>query len=91
MRARRIALIVVSVVAAGFTGVIAYDFFQFGRRVPSLAPQGDRASAIVVEKSARRMTLYRNDQPLKTYKIALGSDPVGPKQQEGDGKTPEGI
>ena len=27
---------------------------------------------------------------LKTYKVALGSVPVGPKQVEGDHKTPEG-
>jgi len=27
---------------------------------------------------------------LKTYKISLGTSPVGPKQQQGDHKTPEG-
>jgi murein L,D-transpeptidase YafK len=28
---------------------------------------------------------------IKTYKVALGGDPVGPKLQQGDHKTPEGI
>ncbi len=29
-------------------------------------------------------------RPVKTYRIALGSDPVRPKEREGDGRTPEG-
>jgi L,D-peptidoglycan transpeptidase YkuD (ErfK/YbiS/YcfS/YnhG family) len=28
---------------------------------------------------------------LKTYKIALGGEPVGPKTRQGDHKTPEGV
>jgi murein L,D-transpeptidase YafK len=48
------------------------------------------ADRIVVEKSARRMTLLRGDDVLARYDIALGGDPVGHKQKEGDGRTPEG-
>ena len=46
---------------------------------------------IVVKKSERKLYLY-NDQEklLKTYKIALGFAPVGTKQKQGDGATPEG-
>ena len=46
---------------------------------------------ILIEKSARRMTAYRNGTALKTYRIALGFAPDGNKFREGDGKTPEGI
>ena len=42
-------------------------------------------------KEERTLTLMSGDRVLKTYKIALGGDPVGPKQQEGDHKTPEGT
>ena len=28
---------------------------------------------------------------IKTYKVALGGDPIGAKAQQGDHKTPEGI
>ncbi len=28
---------------------------------------------------------------IKTYKVALGGDPVGPKTRQGDHKTPEGV
>ena len=31
------------------------------------------------------------ERVLKTYKVALGTVPVGAKEQEGDHKTPEGI
>ena len=49
-----------------------------------------RADRIVIIKSARSMTLFSGDKILKTYKVALGTVPVGPKQTEGDHKTPEG-
>ena len=45
---------------------------------------------IVVEKSQRRMDLMSGDRVVRSYEIALGSTPEGHKQQEGDGKTPEG-
>jgi murein L,D-transpeptidase YafK len=45
---------------------------------------------IVVNKARREMLLLRGDAILRTYKVALGSDPVGPKEREGDGRTPEG-
>lgn len=45
---------------------------------------------ILVEKKARRLTLFRDNKPVKTYAIALGRQPEGPKQFEGDNKTPEG-
>jgi len=37
------------------------------------------------------MTLFHGDRVLRTYKVALGTVPVGPKRIEGDHKTPEGI
>ncbi len=45
---------------------------------------------IVVEKSKRRMTLYKKKKALKSYNIGLGFNPNGHKRFEGDGKTPEG-
>ncbi|WP_027157208.1 L,D-transpeptidase family protein [Methylobacter luteus] len=49
-----------------------------------------RADLVVVEKSKRELTVYSQGKPLKTYKVALGREPVGPKRREGDKKTPEG-
>ncbi len=54
-------------------------------------PAGTVIDRIVVEKSARKLSILREGKPLKTYRVALGRNPVGPKQQEGDRKTPEGV
>jgi murein L,D-transpeptidase YafK len=45
---------------------------------------------IVILKSARTMSLESNGHVMKTYKVALGWQPVGAKDREGDHKTPEG-
>lgn len=49
-----------------------------------------RADLIVVSKKRREMVLLRGESVLRTYRVALGREPVGPKRQEGDGRTPEG-
>lgn len=51
---------------------------------------GQKIDLIVVDKAQRKMTVFHQNVPLKRYKIALGFTPVGHKEQEGDGKTPEG-
>lgn len=50
-----------------------------------------QADRIVIVKSERTLTLLREGKALKTYKVALGTTPVGAKTQQGDGKTPEGL
>lgn len=37
------------------------------------------------------MLLLRDGNVIRRYSIGLGHAPVGPKQQQGDGKTPEGL
>lgn len=44
-----------------------------------------------VDKSERKLFAYYQNKLIKTYKIALGGNPKGHKQFEGDQKTPEGI
>jgi len=53
-------------------------------------PEGTRADKIVIVKSAHTMSLISGSRVLRTYKVALGRDPVGPKTRAGDHKTPEG-
>ena len=45
---------------------------------------------ILIEKSARRLSLFA-DGGVLCFPIALGKNPIGPKEAEGDGKTPEGA
>ena len=45
---------------------------------------------IVVEKAARRLTLYSNGERVRVFGVALGFEPAGDKVKQGDGRTPEG-
>ena len=54
---------------------------------PAPKPRIDR---VVVMKHNRTLALISEGKTVRTYKISLGSAPVGPKEQEGDHKTPEG-
>lgn len=47
--------------------------------------------SVVVLKSKRELHVFAKGKRLKVYHVALGTHPVGHKQYEGDGKTPEGL
>ncbi len=49
-----------------------------------------KADSVVVNKAARELLLYNGEDLLKKYKVALGDNPIGHKEQEGDERTPEG-
>lgn len=49
------------------------------------------ADRIEVHKAKREMLLLRADQVIQRYRIGLGQSPIGPKQRQGDSKTPEGM
>jgi len=57
----------------------------------ALIIQNGLADKILIEKKERRLMLISKDKVLKTYKIALGGNPHGPKERQGDNKTPEGT
>jgi len=46
--------------------------------------------SLAVDKHRRVLTLLFRGDPVKSYAVALGFDPVHDKQQLGDGRTPEG-
>lgn len=54
------------------------------------APTPRPADRIVVDKSERKLQVYVGAEVVATYAVALGLQPVGAKQREGDKKTPEG-
>lgn len=56
-------------------------------RSPDTFPVADR---LVVRKAQRRLLLMRGDTILRSYKVALGLNPVGHKERAGDFRTPEG-
>ncbi len=46
---------------------------------------------VFVDKSERRLQLLSADKVIKSYPIALGGNPIGHKQEEGDQRTPIGL
>ena len=62
----------------------------FSMMLPATNPMG-LVDSIVVEKRARRLTLFRDGKPSQTYLVALGGNPVGDKLRAGDRRTPEGL
>ena len=45
---------------------------------------------ILIEKALRRLMLRKGAETLFSCRIALGREPAGAKEAEGDGRTPEG-
>ena len=73
-----------------FLALVVYDRYV-PKSPPPLPPLTVQSDHILIEKAARRLTVFREGTPLRSYKIALGFAPDGDKAQQGDGKTPEGI
>jgi murein L,D-transpeptidase YafK len=68
------------------TGVFANYLF-----LPGTTLALDMADKVLVIKGKRLLLLMRNGEVLKVYKIALGKQPEGHKNEAGDSKTPEGT
>ena len=61
------------------------------KKVFDYAIQKRSVDRIRIEKSTRRLILTSQGEVLKSYNIALGGNPIGPKERKGDNKTPEGT
>jgi murein L,D-transpeptidase YafK len=56
----------------------------------AVASNLEMADRVVVHKAERKLMLMRGDRVLKSFDVALGLSPTGPKRYEGDFRTPEG-
>ena len=66
------------------------SFAAFVLAIVTTAAFAEKADLVVVKKSESRLYLQRGGKQIASFKIALGADPEGHKQQEGDERTPEG-
>ncbi len=48
------------------------------------------ADQVLVDKSEARLYLLKDSEIITSYKVRFGTNPKGHKQQQGDGRTPEG-
>ena len=85
--------------------LLGLAFYKYEKFIPNLAPIHPALSAQEIEeinktkpvttievfKQQRQLKLKHHDQVIRSYPIRLGFNPIGHKQFEGDGKTPEGT
>ncbi len=81
----RMLLICFSIVVLAAAGILLYACYP-----EPVMPAGVVVDSIDVSKSDHRLTAYAHQQPVRTYPIAIGKNPIGAKEYEGDLKTPEG-
>jgi murein L,D-transpeptidase YafK len=70
------------------TGLVVWWLCGMGAAQRVVRPL--HADRVVVLKSERTSQLVDHGRVVKTYKVALGGDPIGAKSRQGDHKTPEG-
>jgi len=58
--------------------------------IPALSHAGF-ADLITISKSEKLLTLQSHGKVLASYPVALGRNPTGHKEGEGDNRTPEGL
>ena len=85
--------------------MLGLAFYKYEKFIPNLAPIHPALSAQEIEeinktkpvttievfKQQWQLKLKHHDQIIRSYPIRLGFNPMGHKQFEGDGKTPEGT
>lgn len=82
---------IIALLLFALAGIWAVNPSSLPREGPAQSAEaGQIVDRIVVMKSTRTMTLESNRRAIKTYKVALGGEPIGAKEREGDHKTPEG-
>ncbi len=83
---------IIAIILLSFVGLIGFVFSNEILIMPwnDLELPKMENPRIVVKKEVRTLEVFDGEKIIRTYRIALGSDPKGDKEIEGDGKTPEG-
>ena len=58
--------------------------------VPPFRVGYPKADRVLVVKSEKKLYLEHNGKVIRSYPVALGGNPKGHKQRQGDQRTPEG-
>jgi murein L,D-transpeptidase YafK len=74
------------------SGILAELFGDSPVAAPEPEPPAPQlADRVVVRKSKRTLELLHDGALFESFPISLGREPRGSKQEEGDGRTPEGV
>lgn len=79
-----------SAICLGAFGVMIAGGAIWANAPLSPLPGDAKADLLVVAKGEHRLEAYANGRLLRAYPVSLGRDPVGPKERQGDRRTPEG-
>ena len=91
-RAARVFANLFLVAALALVGVVVWErSYAPPVAPPALAPLDGRIDRILIEKGARRLTVFRDGAAFRSYPVALGFAAEGDKARQGDGRTPEGL
>ncbi|UOF02190.1 L,D-transpeptidase family protein [Bdellovibrio reynosensis] len=64
---------------------------EFAKKARWDAPLKEKADFILVDKKRRLIHIINQETVLASFRMALGTNPVGDKIAEGDARTPEGV
>jgi len=79
---------VVLVLVTGCSTTAQQDAARSQPVARSSSPYVDK---VLVKKSERKLYLVKNGQPIRSYRVSLGTNPTGRKERQGDNRTPEGL
>lgn len=86
---RRLPMLLFAALLLGLAAIGLLRRFEY--RIPQwLAETPPKADAVLVVKSELRLYLLRDGKPYRGWRVALGGNPIGHKEREGDRRTPEG-
>src|SRR5512146_448458 len=74
--------------ALGVFLLAAFAASCFAADAPAPVAKVDK---VLILKKDRKLILLSGETEVRRYSVALGLNPVGPKQQRGDNRTPEGF
>jgi murein L,D-transpeptidase YafK len=79
-------------IAVAFIGALSIGWAVPFRDTPQTPlPDHLTADSVIVEKSMHRLSLFKDGQLLRSYRISIGRGGPEPKGREGDARTPEGA
>lgn len=87
---RTLLALLASLAVLGVSSANAAEGVQRVAYTPPATTAMPTADRLVVRKAERRLDLMRGNEVLRSYRIALGLQPVGHKERSGDFRTPEG-
>ncbi|MEN8626629.1 L,D-transpeptidase family protein [Psychrobacter proteolyticus] len=83
--------IIIGLSLAAIVSTSAIAYVKSTSKAKSPIPPSIIIDRVFVDKSDRVLKLMSDGKAIRSYRIALGGNPTGHKQQEGDQRTPVGV